>query len=124
MNKVVFAVSAVVLLFGVGEALRCYKCDVGFWNLCVTSIINCTGSTDQCFSGIGKAAGFVDINQKGCLPGASCNLVSNVTFAGTSLYTMNKTCCATDLCNGAGAPGLSALSAVAVATAWLAAGLV
>ncbi|MBN3297006.1 SACA4 protein, partial [Amia calva] len=99
------------------QGLQCYEC-LGFYNLCVTLTTTCS-SGQSCFQGRGQAAGFVDIIQRGCLANANCNQLSNVTFQGATLYKMNKTCCATDLCNAAPATHISALSAIAVVTAWL-----
>ncbi len=57
---------------------------------------------------------------KGCLAEAECNKTTDVTFPGddnqTTVYTMTKTCCNSDLCNTApGLPGTSGLS-LALAT--------
>ncbi|KAL4629620.1 sperm acrosome membrane-associated protein 4-like [Arapaima gigas] len=101
MNRFIFSICAVGLFFAAGQALQCYKCDIGFWNLCITTKTDCTG-TDQCYSGVGKAAKVIDIKMKGCLNVSECNRVTDVTFTGNSiLYQMNKTCCNTDLCNAA-----------------------
>lgn len=48
---------------------------------------------------------FVDIKMKGCLPELECNKTTTVDFpssdSNTTAYRMTKTCCNTDLCNGA-----------------------
>ncbi|KAI3358730.1 hypothetical protein L3Q82_015132, partial [Scortum barcoo] len=64
--------------------------------------------------------GFVDVKTKGCLKVTECNQTSQVNFPASSsnstVYSMFKTCCATDLCNAApGLPGASGLS-LALAT--------
>ncbi|KPP62913.1 sperm acrosome membrane-associated protein 4-like [Scleropages formosus] len=98
------------------QALQCYKCDLGFWNLCITSTMTCA-SGEQCFSGVGKAAQVIDIKTKGCLSVAQCNQVSNVTFGSSSvIYSMNKTCCNTDLCNAAPGQTRAALLSLTLAT--------
>uniref|UniRef100_A0A3P9JI48 Sperm acrosome associated 4 like n=1 Tax=Oryzias latipes TaxID=8090 RepID=A0A3P9JI48_ORYLA len=101
-----------------GQTLQCYKCDIGFWNLCITSKITCKDG-EHCFSGVGTAASFMDIKMKGCLAFASCNQTENVNFpsnSNTSVYKMVKTCCNSELCNGAprlpGGTGLSLAVAV------------
>ncbi|CAJ1083234.1 sperm acrosome membrane-associated protein 4 [Xyrichtys novacula] len=130
MNRIILQLFAVGFCFAVGQALQCYKCKIGFWNMCLTSEVGCAAD-EQCFSGIGKAAGFVDITMKGCLKVAECNQTKDVNLPGsdsnsTTLYTMTKTCCNMDLCNAApGLPGASALSlAVATLTAVFVANMV
>ncbi|KAF7664079.1 hypothetical protein LDENG_00190650 [Lucifuga dentata] len=100
------------------QALQCYECKIGFWNLCYTTKTTCdTG--EHCFSGVGKAAGFMDIKTKGCLNMAQCNKTEDVNFPAsensTKLYSMTKTCCDTDLCNAA--PGLPTTPGLTLALA-------
>lgn len=69
-----------------------------------------------CFS----TAGVLDIKTKGCLAVSECNSTKDVKFpesdSNTTVYTMTKTCCNTDLCNAApGLPGAGGLS-LALAT--------
>lgn len=58
------------------------------------------------------SAGFLEVKMKGCLAVAQCNKTENVNFPSNSstVYTMTKTCCNTDLCNSA--PGRSHVSAL------------
>ncbi|XP_043090064.1 sperm acrosome membrane-associated protein 4 [Puntigrus tetrazona] len=114
MNKILLGVFAVALCFAAGQALQCYECKVGFWNLCITSKITCN-TGERCFSGLGKAAKFVNIIKKGCLEVASCNKTEQLNFPSNStiLYEMTKTCCSTDLCNSA--PGHFHVSALSMA---------
>ncbi|XP_036372209.1 sperm acrosome membrane-associated protein 4 [Megalops cyprinoides] len=115
MNRVLLSVFAAGMLFAIGQALECYKCDIGFWNLCFTTKTTCAAG-QQCFSGVGKAADFVDIKMKGCLNTAECDKVTNVEFFNNkTVYTMNKTCCATDLCNGS--PGLPVVTPLSLTLA-------
>ncbi|XP_041823017.1 prostate stem cell antigen [Melanotaenia boesemani] len=114
MNRVIF-LFVVGVCFAVGQALTCYKCDIGFGNLCLTTQTTCSAG-QQCFNGVGKAGGFLDIKMKGCLDVVKCNGTENINFPSSSssnstIYSMNKTCCSTDLCNAApGLPGTSVLS--------------
>ncbi|KAI2644534.1 Sperm acrosome membrane-associated protein 4 [Labeo rohita] len=98
-----------------GQALQCYECKLGFWSLCITTKKTCEAD-ERCFSGVGKAAGLVDIKKKGCLKVAECNKTEQVNFpsnSSTQVYQMTKTCCSTDLCNSA--PGHFHISAVGMA---------
>ncbi|XP_030645292.1 sperm acrosome membrane-associated protein 4-like [Chanos chanos] len=109
MNRITASIFAVFLCFAVGHALKCYKCDFGLWKLCITSEITCP-SGEHCYSEVGKAAGFVDIQKKGCLAVSQCNTTSTVNFpsgSNSTVYKTTRTCCNTDLCNAA--PGLPTL---------------
>ncbi|KAM3596760.1 uncharacterized protein V6R79_020198 [Siganus canaliculatus] len=117
MNRVILQLFAVGFCFAVGQALECYKCKVGLWDVCFTTKTTCS-SGEQCYSGVGKAVGAIDIKTKGCLAVANCNQTKEVNFPSnsTTVYTLTKTCCDYDLCNAApGLPGTSGLS-LAVAT--------
>lgn len=37
-----------------GQALQCYKCKLGFWNLCITTKTTCEEG-EHCYSGVGTA---------------------------------------------------------------------
>ncbi|KAG5843061.1 hypothetical protein ANANG_G00184490 [Anguilla anguilla] len=116
MNRILLGIFAVGLLFTIGHALQCYNCDVGFGSLCITTKITCPAG-EQCFSGKGKAAGFVPITQKGCLAVADCNKVSNVPlFDNHTIFSMNRTCCNQDLCNSSPRLAAPALLPLTVAT--------
>ncbi|CAF93926.1 unnamed protein product [Tetraodon nigroviridis] len=107
---------AVGLLFAIGQGLQCYNCKLGLWNLCLTTKVTCAEG-QHCYSGVGEAAGVVNIMMKGCLAVAECNKSSNLEFSTqqATLYTMNKTCCSTDFCNAA--PGMPGASSIGLALA-------
>lgn len=86
-------------LFCSGHTLECFRCDLGFWNLCFTTKTNC--SVDElCYVGIGKAARVLDIKVMGCLATEKCNNTTVVEFmSNKTLYSMKKSCCDKDLCN-------------------------
>lgn len=114
MNRIAL-IFAFGLCFAVGQALQCYKCKLGFFNFCITSKTTCEVG-ERCFSGEG-ASGELKIKKKGCLKEADCNKTEDVNFPtdSTTIYSMTKTCCNTDLCNAApGLPGASALSLAVV----------
>ncbi|KAM6899921.1 protein Bouncer-like [Xenentodon cancila] len=112
MNRIIF-VFAVGFCFAVAQGLRCYQCKIGIGSLCFTSEVTCN-TEEFCFSGVGKAAGVLDIKMKGCLKEADCNKTTDATLPApknATIYKMTKTCCGTDLCNAApGLPGLSGLT--------------
>ncbi|XP_060949359.1 prostate stem cell antigen-like [Limanda limanda] len=106
-----------------GQALQCYKCNLGMWGSCITRKDDCTNGS-LCFSGVGRAAGFVDLYKKGCLVKRRCNQTNEWKLTDNSNYrfwSITRTCCNTDLCNAApGLPGASGLSlALATITALL-----
>ncbi|XP_061675232.1 sperm acrosome membrane-associated protein 4-like [Syngnathoides biaculeatus] len=119
MNRIILQLFAVGVCFAIGQALECYECKIGFWNLCITKKITCeTGQ--ECFTGKGSAAGFVDVTMKGCLAKNECNSSKDVNFpssSNTTIYKMKKTCCNTHLCNGA--PGILGGSLVLASVAAL-----
>ncbi|KAG7225451.1 hypothetical protein INR49_027445 [Caranx melampygus] len=125
MNRIILQLFAVGFCFAVGQALQCYKCDLGFWNLCITTKTTCDEG-QHCFSGVGMAASFMNITKKGCLAVADCNKTKEVNFPTSSsnatVYSMTKTCCNTDLCNAA--PGLQGMSGLGLTFATITALLV
>ncbi|XP_062342781.1 lymphocyte antigen 6 complex locus protein G6d [Osmerus eperlanus] len=101
MNKILLNIFAAGLLFSIGHALQCYKCDLGLGSLCITYKIPCDPG-EKCFSGV-ATAGTINIKSKGCLAANKCNKTESVTFPGSNstVYTETKTCCESDLCNAA-----------------------
>ncbi|XP_056154600.1 prostate stem cell antigen [Lampris incognitus] len=117
MNKIILHVFAAGFCFAVGQALQCYNCRIGFWNMCITTKVTCDAG-EHCYSGTGKAVGVVDVKMKGCLKVAECNTTETVTFppsSNTTTYTMTKTCCDSDLCNAA--PALPSITVLPLALA-------
>ncbi|KAJ8373163.1 hypothetical protein AAFF_G00270690 [Aldrovandia affinis] len=122
MNRILLSIFAATLLFAAGHALQCYKCDIGIWNLCITSKVTCNEG-EQCFSGEGKAVKVFPVIMKGCLKTMDCNKETSVpVFDNHTIYKMNKTCCAEDLCNAA--PGLPVIAPFSLTLATLTASLV
>ncbi|XP_029370805.1 sperm acrosome membrane-associated protein 4-like [Echeneis naucrates] len=121
MNRIILQLFAVGFCFAVGQALQCYKCKLGIWNLCITSITTCEEG-EHCFNGVGHAVSFMNITMKGCLKVADCNQTKEVNFptstSNSTAYSMTKTCCTTNLCNAA--PGLPGAAGVSLAFATVA----
>ncbi|XP_046715008.1 sperm acrosome membrane-associated protein 4 [Silurus meridionalis] len=109
MGKILIGIFTVALCFSVGYTLQCYKCEIGFWDLCATTITTCAAD-QQCFSGRGKTVSVISLKMSGCLDVAQCNKTTDVQFPNNSsstIYQMTKTCCNTDLCNTAAPPALT-----------------
>ncbi|XP_041091412.1 lymphocyte antigen 6 complex locus protein G6d-like [Polyodon spathula] len=119
MNKTLFVGTLVLACVVMGQALQCYKCDLGLFGLCGKSIINCTGLLDKCFNGDGKSGDVVLIQEKGCLAPASCNTTTDKNVFKQIVYSMTKVCCDGDLCNSAATAGVSALAGIGMVTVWL-----
>ncbi|KAM4630918.1 prostate stem cell antigen-like [Polymixia lowei] len=120
MNRIILSIFAAGICFAVGHALQCYKCDIGFGDVCFTRKTTCDAG-EHCFSGSGKAISAIDVKMKGCIKVADCNKTQQVNFpssdSNTTAYTMTKICCDTDLCNAA--PGLPRVTALPLALATL-----
>ncbi|XP_043116252.1 protein Bouncer-like [Puntigrus tetrazona] len=98
-GNIFIAFALVMSLFYLGQTLKCFRCELGFWNLCYTTKTNCSDN-ELCYVGIGKAASVLDIKVMGCLPTEECNKTTSVEFlANKTLYTLKTTCCEEDFCN-------------------------
>ncbi|XP_022603372.1 prostate stem cell antigen-like [Seriola dumerili] len=123
MNKLLWSCAALLTLFVTVESLSCYTCDVAILGSCLRAApINCTNDQTRCFTAVAKfSADLLDIHQRGCTKEAACR---NETGAILNVnYTITRTCCSTNLCNGAASvqlPMTAALCAalVAVLSQW------
>uniref|UniRef100_A0A8C1THG9 UPAR/Ly6 domain-containing protein n=1 Tax=Cyprinus carpio TaxID=7962 RepID=A0A8C1THG9_CYPCA len=100
MRGAVFIASVMVIsLFCLGQTLECFRCELGFWDVCYTTKTNCSDD-ELCYVGIGKAVSVLDIKVMGCLPTEACNKTTVVEFLEKkTLYTLKTTCCEEDFCN-------------------------
>ncbi|KAK7906994.1 hypothetical protein WMY93_015606 [Mugilogobius chulae] len=118
MSRTILLLLAVTLCFTAVQALQCYSCKWGVWNLCLTSEKTCAPG-EHCFSGKGEAVKFIDIKSKGCLPAAECNKTTSTNFPtdSSTVYSVVKTCCNFNLCNSAttSLPGVLQLALASVA---------
>ncbi|KAA0710768.1 hypothetical protein E1301_Tti022959 [Triplophysa tibetana] len=102
------------------EALKCNTCQVGILGKCfLKSDANCPANGTSCYTAKAEfnVAGFLSLSTSGCTLDCSN---TNGTVLG-AVYTVTKTCCSTDLCNGASAAHMSvagAVSAALLATFW------
>ncbi|KTF95403.1 hypothetical protein cypCar_00022037 [Cyprinus carpio] len=61
MRGAVFIASVMVIsLFCLGQTLECFRCELGFWDVCYTTKTNCSDD-ELCYVGIGKAVSVLDI---------------------------------------------------------------
>ncbi|XP_062342578.1 protein Bouncer-like [Osmerus eperlanus] len=120
MNKFLWACVAVVALAVVAESLTCNTCSVGILNTCVFgSTATCSASEPNCYKGQAtfNVSSVVNLYTKGCLASSSCNTTTTGNILGAG-YTVSRTCCSTDRCNGASSiqlPLTAALGAALVA---------
>ncbi|XP_061811429.1 sperm acrosome membrane-associated protein 4-like [Nerophis lumbriciformis] len=83
------------------ELLQCFRCDLGFWDVCYTTKINCSRG-ERCFTGRGKAADVLDVKTLGCVKAEECNMETTVElFSNNTIFVMTKHCCDTPYCNSA-----------------------
>ncbi|XP_016305918.1 prostate stem cell antigen-like [Sinocyclocheilus anshuiensis] len=114
MIRIVLGVIAAIGFLTLSEALTCNSCKVGILGKCLlSSQVSCAASELNCFTAKAEfnVTGFLSLSSSGCT--SDCN-----NTAGTVLgagYTVTKTCCATDLCNGASAAQLSMAGALSAA---------
>ncbi|XP_056142505.1 sperm acrosome membrane-associated protein 4-like [Lampris incognitus] len=96
--------------------LECFRCDLGFWDACYTTIAHCSAG-ERCYTGRGKAADVLDIKTLGCARADECEMETTVELFSntTTIYTMTKYCCDTPFCNGAGRPPANTLLYLTVA---------
>ncbi|XP_061771624.1 protein Bouncer-like isoform X2 [Nerophis ophidion] len=81
------------------ELLQCFRCDLGFWDVCYTTEMNCSRG-ERCFTGRGKAADVLDVKTLGCVKAEECNMETTVElFSNNTVFVMTKHCCDTPFCN-------------------------
>ncbi|XP_030248881.1 sperm acrosome membrane-associated protein 4-like [Sparus aurata] len=103
------------------ELLKCFRCDLGFWDACYTTETNCSLG-ERCYTGRGKAADTLDIKTLGCVKAEECGEETIVElFSNNTIFVMTKHCCDTPFCNSAHKLRVTTLLylTVAVLTSWL-----
>ncbi|KAM8734175.1 protein Bouncer-like [Acanthopagrus schlegelii] len=102
------------------ESLKCFRCDLGFWDACYTTETNCSLG-ERCYTGRGKAADTLDIKTLGCVKAEECGEETTVElFSNNTIFVMTKHCCDTPFCNSAHQLRVTTLLylTVAVLTSW------
>ncbi|XP_059206679.1 prostate stem cell antigen-like isoform X2 [Centropristis striata] len=116
MNRFLWSCAALLTLSVTVESLQCYTCEAGILGTClIREPVNCSSSQDRCFSGVAnfKDGLLADIHERGCTVNTNCK-----NSTGTILninYTVTKTCCSTNLCNGASSVQLPLAAALCAA---------
>ncbi|XP_035762459.1 sperm acrosome membrane-associated protein 4-like isoform X2 [Neolamprologus brichardi] len=106
---------------GMIDSLTCETCDFKILGYCMhTDPVNCTGSQTNCFTGVAKfnKISLLNIYERGCIEPAECrNETGSILYVN---YTVTRTCCSTDLCNGATfiLPGFTAALCAALVPVW------
>ncbi|XP_029919899.1 sperm acrosome membrane-associated protein 4-like [Myripristis murdjan] len=117
MNKFLCLCVALGAMFAAGESLVCNTCKVGIAGTCLfSSTVTCTDSEPNCYRGnlAFNVSGLLSLQTRGCLDTTSCNKTQTGTLL-TAGYTVTKTCCSTDRCNGATSIQLPLTAAVGAA---------
>uniref|UniRef100_A0A8C2ZCU2 UPAR/Ly6 domain-containing protein n=1 Tax=Cyclopterus lumpus TaxID=8103 RepID=A0A8C2ZCU2_CYCLU len=103
-----------------GESLTCNTCRVGFAGKCLyPSTENCVDSQPNCYMGelAFNISRFMTLQTRGCMASSLCNQTDSGALL-TAGYTVTRTCCSPDRCNGATSiqlPLTAALSAALLA---------
>lgn len=81
------------------QALQCYECKIGLWNLCLTGKTTCE-SGEHCFSGVGKAG---KERTHWMLPGeqALIHVLNHPTHIFISCYSDTHPVCISRICGHA-----------------------
>ncbi|XP_030596178.1 sperm acrosome membrane-associated protein 4-like [Archocentrus centrarchus] len=120
MTKLLWSCAAVMTLFVTVESLTCETCDIEVVGYCLRTVpVNCTESQTDCYTAVAKFSGdLLRIHERGCIEQEACK---NETGSILSLnYTITRTCCSTNLCNGAASiqAGLTAALCAALVAVW------
>ncbi|XP_030003768.1 protein Bouncer-like [Sphaeramia orbicularis] len=122
MNKLLWIGAALMVMFVTGECLVCRTCKMGLGGRCLfPSRMTCSDAQPNCYIGnmVLNVSKFMRMHARGCIASSLCNTTETGTLL-TAGYTVSRTCCNTDCCNGATAiqiPLTAALGA-AVMSVW------
>ncbi|XP_070703196.1 sperm acrosome membrane-associated protein 4-like [Pempheris klunzingeri] len=101
MNTFLWSCAALLTLSATVESLICNNCHVSFLGICLGDTpVNCSNKQDRCYSAVAKfTSELTEIHDKGCIASGDCH---NQTGSILSVnYTITRSCCSTNLCNGA-----------------------
>ncbi|XP_078146680.1 uncharacterized protein LOC144542932 [Centroberyx gerrardi] len=119
MNKFLCTCVALAALFVTVESLICNTCDFDLFGACFKeSTVNCSKAQTNCYVGEAKfnVTELLSLYARGCIEPAAC--VNQTGIILTTSYSVTRTCCSSDRCNGASSiqlPLTAALGAAMVA---------
>ncbi|XP_039977778.1 sperm acrosome membrane-associated protein 4-like [Xiphias gladius] len=103
MKKLLLVSAVFVAMVVTGESLTCNTCRVGIAGKCLfSSTETCSDSQPNCYWGnlAFNISSLISRQTRGCLASFLCNQTETGALL-TAGYTVTRTCCGTDLCNGA-----------------------
>ncbi|TNN61857.1 hypothetical protein EYF80_027974 [Liparis tanakae] len=115
--KFIWVCSALMAMFVTGEGLTCNTCRVGFADKCLyRSTETCSDDQPNCYRGklAFNISQFMTLQTEGCMNSTLCNKTKTGSLL-TAGYTVTRTCCSTDRCNGATSIQLPLTAAVSAA---------
>uniref|UniRef100_A0A8C6V538 UPAR/Ly6 domain-containing protein n=1 Tax=Neogobius melanostomus TaxID=47308 RepID=A0A8C6V538_9GOBI len=138
MAKILFGIVAVIACFYLADSLRCNRCTVSLFGVCLNPIdMTCSTNTSVCYTSratFSNVSSFSGFSRQGCTESSVCpanTTITNSSTIGPSFFPLSyaiiSQCCSTDKCNPvsitaaapANAMSLSvALSAAALAAFW------
>nr|XP_046272877.1 lymphocyte antigen-6, epidermis isoform X3 [Scatophagus argus] len=117
MKNITWVCAALLAMFVTGESLTCNTCRVGFAGKCLfSSTGTCSSLEPNCYWGklAFNISRLMNLETQGCLASSLCNQTESGSLL-TAGYTVTRTCCSTDRCNGATSIQLSLTAALGVA---------
>ncbi|XP_037330503.2 sperm acrosome membrane-associated protein 4 [Pungitius pungitius] len=120
MLKFIWVCAALMAISVTGESLTCNTCRMGFAGKCLyRSTAKCMGNETHCYTGelAFNISRVMTLQTRGCTVSSLCNQTDSGALL-TAGYTMTRTCCSTDRCNGA--PSTQLPLAAALSSALLA----
>ncbi|XP_047460203.1 probable weak neurotoxin NNAM2I [Mugil cephalus] len=109
------------MVFATGESLTCDTCKMNIAGKCFFGSTEvCRDSQPNCYWGklAFNVSSLMTMNSRGCLASSQCNKTETGSLL-TAGYTITRTCCSTDRCNGATSvqlPLTAALGAAIIAS--------
>ncbi|KAL7381663.1 hypothetical protein ABVT39_009058 [Epinephelus coioides] len=95
--------AALMAMFVTGESLRCHTCKVGLGDKCLySSMMTCSEAQPSCYWGklAFNISYLMTLSTRGCIASSLCNQTETGALLNAA-YTVTRTCCSTDCCNGA-----------------------
>ncbi|XP_035537817.1 protein Bouncer-like [Morone saxatilis] len=118
MNKYLWSCAAILTLFVTVESLTCNTCDLSVLGSCFfDSPVSCNKNQTRCYIAVANIQGLLNVHARGCTVESDCKNQTGLSIL-TYKYNITRSCCSTNLCNGAASiqlPLTAALGAALVA---------